>query len=78
MVSVVKTYVFEAIDDDGEVRNYVAQIMRGEGNRLILRYNGLEASLEISRICTWCAVDDDDDIPVELRNSDALNLTRIP
>lgn len=71
----MKTYVFEAIDDDGEVRNYVAQIMRGEGNRLILRYNGLEASLEISRILTWCAVDDDDDIPVELRHSDALNLT---
>lgn len=62
-------YVFEAIDDDGQVRNYVSESMRREGNRLVLRYRGVDVSLEISRICAWCSVDeDDDDIPVELRH----------
>lgn len=51
-------YVFDVIDDNGELRSYVSEFMRRDNDKLVVRYRGLEVRLEISRICDWCSVDE--------------------
>ena len=51
------TYVFEVIDDDGAVRNYVAKFMRREVDKLVVLHRGLQMSFAISQIRDWCTVE---------------------
>ena len=54
-------FVFEVIDDDGEVRSYIASYMRREADKLMLRHRESEVRIELFRICDWCAVDEEEE-----------------
>ena len=58
-------YVFEVVNDDGAIRTYVADFIRREADKLVVKYHGLEAKFEISRICDWCPVSEEKDLPFE-------------
>lgn len=62
-------YIFEIIDDDGEVRAYIASSMRREADKLMVRNGEMEVGLEIFRICDWCAVSEDEDEDLRLQGA---------
>lgn len=66
-------YVFEVVDDDGQTRVYVADFIRREGDRLQVKYRGLEVSFKISRICDWCPVGEEMDPPLTDVIKDAIS-----
>jgi hypothetical protein len=52
-------YVVEIVDNAGDTRCFVGELIRREANRLVMQRRGRELSLELSWISDWFAVDDD-------------------
>ncbi|MDX0766745.1 hypothetical protein GOD36_32515 [Sinorhizobium medicae] len=53
-------YIFEIVDDEGQIRAYVASYMYRKADKLIVLHRGAGVGIDICRICDWCAVDEDE------------------
>ncbi|ASJ62402.1 hypothetical protein SMB554_24705 (plasmid) [Sinorhizobium meliloti] len=53
-------YIFEIVDEEGQIRAYVASHMYRKANKLIVLHRGAEVGIDICRICDWCAVEENE------------------
>lgn len=53
-------YIFEIVDDEGQIRAYVASHMYRKADQLIVLHRGAGVGIDICRICDWCAVEENE------------------
>ena len=50
-------YVVEVVDDADEIRCFTGELIRRDGNRLVMRHLEMEYSFDLTCISDWIAVD---------------------